>query len=136
MGLWGAGGGTIIFLAGLQGISKTYYEAAMIDGASAFQRLRKVTLPLLTPTIFFALITGIIGALQVYTQSVIMTQSGEPDNATLFYMVLLTKVAFEQLRMGYANALAWILFLIILAITAIQFGFAKRWVHYEGGDAA
>ncbi len=136
MGAWGAGSGAIIFLAGLQGISQTYYEAAMIDGASALQRLRNVTIPLLTPTIFFVLTTGIIGAVQIYTESVVMTQGGEPDHATEFYMVHLVGQAFNYLKIGYANALAWILFVIILIVTVIQLRLANRWVFYEGGDSA
>jgi multiple sugar transport system permease protein len=131
MGLWGAGGGTIIFLAGLQGISQSYYEAATLDGAGNWRRFRNVTLPLLTPTIFFSLITGIIGALQVFSQSFVITQGG-PDRATLFYMVWLYGKAFGELKMGYASALAWILFVIILAITVLQLGLAKKWVYYEG----
>jgi multiple sugar transport system permease protein len=131
MGLWGAGGGTIIFLAGLQGISTSYYEAAILDGASAFRRFRSVTLPLLTPTLFFSLITGAIGTLQVFSQAFVTTGGG-PDRATLFYMVWLYNTAFGQLRMGYASALAWILFLIILAVTVVQLTLSKRWVFYEG----
>jgi multiple sugar transport system permease protein len=131
MGLWGAGGGTIIFLAGLQGISQTYYEAATLDGAGVLKRFRNVTLPLLTPTIFFALVTGVIGALQAFTQAFVMT-SGGPDRATMFYVLNLYNEAFGHLHMGYASALAWILFLIILAITALQLGLGKRWVFYEG----
>ncbi len=136
MGAWGAGGGAIIFLAGLQGISQTYYEAAMIDGANALQRLKNVTIPLLTPTTFFVLTTGIIGAFQIYTESVVMTQGGEPDHATEFYMVHLVAQAFNYLKIGYANALAWILFVIILIVTVIQLRMANRWVFYEGGDSA
>lgn len=131
MGMWGAGGGTIIFLAGLQGISPSYYEAATLDGAGIWRRFRNVTLPLLTPTVFFSLVTGVIGALQVFTQAVVMTDGG-PDRATLFYMVHLYRVAFRDLKMGYASALAWILFVIILVITILQLRGAKRWVYYEG----
>jgi multiple sugar transport system permease protein len=131
MGLWGAGAGTIIYLAGLQAISPSYHEAATIDGAGIWKRFRNVTLPLLTPTIFFSLITGVIGTLQVFTQAVVMTDGG-PDRATLFYMVNLYRAAFNQLRMGYASALAWILFVIILAITLVQLRASKRWVFYEG----
>lgn len=131
MGLWGAGGGTIIYLAGLQGISTSYYEASTIDGANAWQRFKNVTLPLLTPTIFFSLITGVIGAMQVFTQAVVMTDGG-PDRATLFYMVNLYRAAFRELKMGYASALAWILFVIILVLTVIQLRGSKRWVFYEG----
>jgi multiple sugar transport system permease protein len=131
MGMWGAGGGTIIFLAGLQGISQSYYEAATLDGASNYRKFRSVTLPLLTPTIFFSLITGVIGSLQVFSQSFVMTDGG-PDRATMFYMVWLWKTAFGELKMGYASALAWILFAIILIFTVIQLGLAKKWVFYEG----
>jgi len=132
MGLWGAGGGTIIFLAGLQGISQTYYEAATLDGAGIWSRFRSVTFPLLTPTVFFSLVTGVIGALQVFTQASVMTDGG-PDRATMFYVLNLYKEAFGHLHMGYASALAWIMFVIILAITGIQLWGAKRWVFYEGG---
>jgi len=132
MGLWGAGGGTIIFLAGLQGISPTYYEAATLDGAGAIRRFTKVTIPLLTPTLFFAFVTGVIGALQAFSQAFVMTDGG-PDRATLFYVLYLYKEAFGHLHMGFACALAWILFAIILAITALQLWGSKRWVHYEGG---
>jgi multiple sugar transport system permease protein len=132
MGLWGAGGGTIIFLAGLQGISQTYYEAATLDGAGVWRRFRNVTFPLLTPTIFFSVITGIIGALQAFTQAFVMT-SGGPDRATMFYVLNLYNEAFGHLNMGYASALAWILFVIILIITAIQLWLGKKWVFYEGG---
>jgi multiple sugar transport system permease protein len=131
MGMWGAGGGTVIFLAGLQGISTSYYEAATSDGANVWRKFRNVTLPLLTPTIFFSLITGIIGALQVFTQAVVMTGGG-PDRATLFMVVYLYSQAFQSLQMGYASALAWILFTIILVITVIQLQASKRWVYYEG----
>jgi multiple sugar transport system permease protein len=132
MGLWGAGGGTIIFLAGLQGISQTYYEAATIDGAGIMRRFRHVTLPLLTPTIFFSLITGVIGVLQAFTQAFVMTDGG-PDRATMFFVLNLYKEAFGHLHMGFASALAWILFAIILFITVVQLQLAKRWVFYEGG---
>jgi ABC-type sugar transport system permease subunit len=132
MGLWGAGGGTIIFLAGLQGIPQTYYEAATLDGAGVWRRFRNVTFPLLTPTIFFSFITGVIGALQAFTQAFVMTDGG-PDRATMFYVLNLYKEAFGHLHMGYASALAWMLFVVILAVTAIQLWFAKRWVFYEGG---
>ncbi|RYG26437.1 extracellular solute-binding protein [bacterium] len=131
MGLWGAGGGTIIYLAGLQAISNTYYEAATLDGAGNVRKFRSITLPLLTPTIFFSMITGVIGVLQVFDQAFVTTGGG-PDRATMFYMVWLYDTAFGKLQMGYASALAWILFVVILAITVVQLGFAKRWVYYEG----
>ena len=132
MSLWGIGGGMVIYLAGLQGIPQSYYEAASLDGASVWQRFRHVTLPLLTPTIFFTLIIGVIGSFQVFTQGFVMTQGG-PNNATLFYVLYLYENAFQFLKMGYASALAWVLFLIILGFTALQMR-ASRWVHYEGAE--
>jgi multiple sugar transport system permease protein len=130
MSLWGIGGGMVIYLAGLQGIPQVYYEAAMIDGASVWQKFRHVTLPLLTPTIFFTLIMGFIGSFQVFTQGFVMTGGG-PNNATLFYVLYLYQNAFQFLKMGYASALAWVLFLIILVFTLVQMKLS-RWVHYEG----
>lgn len=131
MGLWGAGGGTILFLAGLKGISETYYEAARLDGAGTWTVFRRITLPLLSPTLFFTLVTGTIGALQTFTQSFVMTQGG-PNNATMFAMLHLYLQGFKSLKLGYASALAWILFAIIMVLTVIQFQVGKRWVHYEG----
>ena len=130
MGLWSAGGGMIIWLAGLKGISETYYEAAALDGASAWQRFRHVTLPLLSPYIFFNLIMGLIGTLQIFTQAFIMTQGG-PVDSTLFYAYHLFNSAFRFLQMGYASALGWILFLVVFGLTLVQLKFSKRWVHYE-----
>jgi multiple sugar transport system permease protein len=131
MSLWGVGAGMIIFIAGLQGVPQALYEAAEIDGAGAISKFRNVTLPMLTPTIFFTLIMGVIGSFQVFTQALIMTDGG-PHNSTLFYVLYLYRAAFQDLRMGYASALAWLLFVIILAVTLVQFRFS-RWVYYEGG---
>lgn len=133
MGLWGAGGGTIILLAGLQNISQQYYEASKIDGAGPIRQFFKITLPLLSPTLFFSLITGVIGSFQVFTQAFVITGGG-PNNATVFYMLNLYNMAFRDLQMGYASALAWILFVIILIFTAIQLKAAKKWVFYEGDE--
>lgn len=133
MSLWGIGGGMVIFLAGLQGIPQTYYEAASLDGANTWQKFRHVTIPLLTPTIFFTLVIGVIGSFQVFTQGFVMTGGG-PNNATLFYVLYLYQSAFQQLKMGYASALAWVLFLIILICTIIQMKTA-RWVHYGEAEA-
>ncbi len=133
MSLWAIGGGMVIYLAGLQGIPQSYYEAADIDGASVWQKFRNVTLPLLTPTIFFTIIMGIIGSFQVFTQGYIMT-SGGPNNATTYYVLYLYQNAFNYLKIGYASALAWVLFFIILGITLVQMRMS-RWVHYEGADA-
>ena len=130
MSLWGIGGGMVIYLAGLQGIPQSYYEAAELDGANVWQKFKHVTLPLLTPTIFFTLIIGIIASFQTFTQGFVMTQGG-PNNATLFYALYLYENAFQFLKMGYASALAWVLFLIILVFTALQMKMSG-WVHYEG----
>lgn len=130
MALWGVGGGMIIYLAGLQGIPEELYEAAEIDGANSFQKFRKVTIPMLSPTIFFNLIMSIIGAFQVFGAAFIMTGGG-PMNATLFYVLYLFQNAFMYFRMGYASAMAWLLFLIIMTLTLIQFKLAPKWVHYQ-----
>jgi multiple sugar transport system permease protein len=131
MGLWGVGGGMIIYLAGLKGISASLYEAATIDGAGPARRFWNVTLPMLSPLIFYNLMMEIIGSFQVFTQAYIMTGPG-PDDSTLFYVLNLYRQAFEFHNMGYASALAWILFLIILALTLFVFASSKRLVYYEG----
>lgn len=131
MGLWGVGGAMIIYLAGLQGIPEELYEAAKIDGASAWQRFRNVTLPLLTPTILYQLIIGTLASFQFFTPAYIMTGGG-PQDSTLFYSLYLFKNAFEWMRMGYASAMAWILFAIVLIVTTIQLKLANKWVYYEG----
>jgi len=120
----------IIWLAGLKGISESYYEAAAIDGAGPVRRFFNVTIPLLSPYIFFNLIMGLIGTFQIFTQAFIMTQGG-PVNSTLFYAYHLFNNAFRYLQMGYASALAWLLFAIIFALTLLQMHLSKRWVHYE-----
>lgn len=130
MAMWGVGGGMVLYLAGLQSVPEYLYEAARIDGANALGQFRHVTLPLLTPTIFFNLIMGVIGSFQVFNQSYIMTGGG-PDNATLFYVLYLFRHAFQYFHMGYASAMAWILFVVVLAFTLAQFALARRWVHYE-----
>lgn len=133
MGLWSAGSSMIIWLAGLKGIPDHLYEAAQIDGAGWWSQFRHVTIPMLSPYIFFNLIMGIIGTLQIFTQAFVMT-SGGPVGATLFYVYYLFNNAFQYLRMGYASAMAWILFVIILALTLVQLKLAPRWVHYEGEE--
>ncbi len=130
MGLWGAGGGMIIWLAGLKGIGQSYYEAAAIDGATTWQQFRYITIPMLTPYIFFNLIMGLIGTFQIFTQAFIMTQGG-PINSTLFFAYHLFNNAFRYMNMGYAAAMAWFLFLIVVALTAIQMRLSQKWVHYE-----
>ena len=129
MGLWGAGGGMILWLAGLQGIPQQLYEAASIDGAGVFRRFRSITLPMLTPYIFFSVVVGIIGVFQIFAQALILTQGG-PADSTLFYVYYLFNNAFRYFKMGYASAQAWVLFAIILILTLIQWRLSKRWVHY------
>ena len=130
MSLWGIGGGIVIYLARLQGIPTELYEAAEIDGAGTWARILRITVPLMTPVIFFNLIMGIIGSFQVFTQAYVMTNGG-PNNASLFYVLYLYNNAFRYYRMGYASALAWILFLILIALTLMVFRTASRWVYYE-----
>ena len=131
MSLWGVGGGMIIYLAGLQGIPTQLYEAADIDGANPVQKFWKITLPMLSPTIFFNLVMGVIGSFQVFTSSFVMTQGG-PHYATLFYLLYLYQKAFQYFQMGYAAAMAWILFFIILVCTLLVFKSSAGWVYYEG----
>ena len=130
MSIWGFGGSMVIFLAGLQGIPVHLYEAAAIDGAAAWSKFWHITLPLMTPSIFFVLTTGIIGAFQAFTTIYIMTQGG-PGDATRVYALYLYESAFKFYRMGYASALAWGLFFIVLSVTLLQFWLARRWVYYE-----
>jgi multiple sugar transport system permease protein len=142
MSLWGVGGGALIFLAALQGIPRELYDAASLDGAGSFARFRHITLPMISPAMFFSLIMGIIGSFQVFAQAFVMTGAaqpgaeGGPNNATLFLVLHLYKKAFQEFRMGYAAALAWVLFFIVLAFTITQKRLSRRWVYYEGGDGA
>ncbi len=129
MRLWGAGGGMILWLAGLQGIPNQLYEAAAIDGAGPLRRFWSITLPMLTPYVFFSLIVGVIGVFQIFGQALILTQGG-PADSTLFYVYYLFNNAFRYFKMGYASAQAWILFVIVLVLTLIQWRLSKKWVHY------
>jgi multiple sugar transport system permease protein len=129
MSLWGAAGGMVILLAGLQSIPQFYYEAATLDGAGIWSKFKSVTFPLLTPSLFFCFITGIIGTFQVFTQALVGTNGG-PNDSTRFVVLNLYGAAFQQLRMGYASAMAWILFVVILALTVINMR-ANKLVHYE-----
>ena len=133
MALWrGAGGNTMmIFLAGLQGIPGELYEAAAIDGANGWHRFRHVTVPMLSPTVFFNLVLGVIGALQVFASALVASRGG-PAYATWFYALHIYNEAFVNFKMGYAAALAWIFFVIVLAITYIQVRLSGRWVYYAG----
>ena len=131
--LWNVGGGIVIYLAGLQGIPTELYEAAHIDGASSWRRFWSVTVPLMTPVLFFQLIVGMIGAFQVFTNPLVLTNGG-PANATLVYVLYLYQNAFSFFKMGYASALAWILFLLALALTIVSFWSSNRWVYYEASE--
>ena len=134
MGIWGVGAPAIIFLAALQGVPEVLYEAARIDGAGRWRRLRHITLPLVSPATLFLVITGIIGTFQLFTSAYVVTGgTGGQDNSLLFTVVYLYQLAFTELRMGYASALAWILFLVILAVSVLTFRATRRLVYYEGG---
>lgn len=130
MSFWQLGVPMLIFLAGLQNIPTHLYEAAALDGAGVIQRVRYVTIPLLTPLIFFNLVMGVISSFQVFTQVFIMTGGG-PLHSTLVYVLYLYNQSFLWFRMGVGSAMAWILFIIIFTLTLIQFRFSK-WVYYEG----
>lgn len=131
MSLWGIGPMMIIFLAGLQGVPRQLYEAVDVDGGNALHKLRHITLPMVTPTILFNLVLSIIGTMQTFTQAYIMTQGG-PNNASLFYVLYLYRKAFQESDMGYASALAWVLFIIIAVLSFVVLRSSNRWVYYEG----
>jgi multiple sugar transport system permease protein len=131
MGLWAMGVTMVIFLAGLQDIPTHLYEAAQIDGAGPFTRFRHVTLPMMSPVILFTVIIGIIDSFQIFTPSLIITNGG-PDHASLFYGLYLYQNAFRYLKMGYASALAWLLFFIIVLLTLVVFRVTGKFVYYEG----
>lgn len=130
MSIWGVGGPMLIYLGGMQGIPTQLYEAAEIDGASWWQSYIHITLPLITPVIFYNLVTSMIGTFQVFIPAFIITQGG-PNYASYFYVLNLFKHAFQYYHMGYASALAWILFIIVLILTIIAFRIANYWVYYE-----
>jgi multiple sugar transport system permease protein len=134
LSLWTSGGSRmIIFLAGLQTVPRDLLEAAHLDGANAWQRFRNVTLPMISPVLLFNLILTTIGAFQVFTSPYVMTGGG-PGNASLFYVLYLYRNAFQYMQMGYASALAWVLFLILLVFTLAQFRIMRDWIYYEGGN--
>jgi multiple sugar transport system permease protein len=130
LSLWGVGGGAVIYLAGLQNIPPHLYEAAEIDGANGWQRFWKITLPLLTPTLFFQLVLNLIATFQVFTQSYIATNGG-PLDSTFFFMLYIYNKAFRSFQMGYGSALAWILTVIIFVVTLFVFRSSPYWVYYE-----
>jgi len=133
MSLWSVGGGMIVYLAGLQSIPTTLYEAATIDGATAWQRFWRITLPLITPVIFYNLVTGIIGTFQYFTNAYVMVNPpGGPVEATLFYNLYLYKNTFWYMRMGMGSAMAWFLLFVVLVMTMLVFRSSAAWVYYEG----
>jgi multiple sugar transport system permease protein len=134
MAVWGMGNSMVIFLAGLQDVPMSLYEASIIDGANWLQRLTNVTLPMISPVIYFNVVMGTIGGFQAFAQSLVMTGTsgvGAPEQSTLFYVLQLYSVGFLDMRMGYASAMAWVLFIIILALTFAATRLSKRWVTYD-----
>ena len=133
MGVWGIGNTIIIYLSGLQGVGEELYEASSIDGANSFQRFFKITLPMISPTIFFNVVMAVISSFQYFTQAFVMTEGG-PLNSTLFYNPYLYTKAYTELKMGYAAALAWIMFIIILFFTLLVIKSSSFWVYYQNDD--
>ena len=136
MKLWSVGGGMLLYLASLQGVPKTMYEAAEIDGAGTFQKFFKITIPMITPVIFFDIVTSLIGGFQIFQEAYVMTENGDggPVNSLLFYNLHMWNNAFEMFNMGYASSMAWVLFVIVMVLTVINLKIGKKWVYYEGGD--
>jgi multiple sugar transport system permease protein len=132
IGMWTAGNAMVIYLAGLQDVPAALYEAADLDGASAWQKTLKVTLPMISPVILFNLVMGIIGHLQVFTEPYVMFPGGGPARSTYFYTMYMFENAFKYHKMGYTCAMGWIMFLIILVLTLISFRFSEKHVHYGG----
>lgn len=132
MGLWGLGAPIVIYLAALQGVPQELYEAAELEGCGRWRRIWHITVPMISPVILFNVIMGLINSFQYFTQAYVMTQGG-PDNASLFYAVYLYRQAFQYLNFGYASAMAWLLFIVILAATVLVFRSSAKWVYY-GGD--
>lgn len=132
MSLWGVGGSAVIYLAGLQNVPDQLYEAASVDGANRLQKFVRITLPMLTPTIFFQLVLGMIGAFQTFTPAFIAAgRSGGPLQSGLFYMLYIYNRSFESMRMGYGSALAWIMTVFIMVLTVLVFRSSSYWVYYE-----
>lgn len=133
MGVWQTGATMLIFLAGFQGIPRQLYEAAEVDGATFRHKFTRITVPMMTPSLFFNLVVGLINGFQVFTQAYIIT-SGGPNNRSNFVVLNLYKAAFVQGKMGKACAIAWVIFCIVVVLTVVNFSFSNRWVYYESGD--
>lgn len=129
MGIWAVGAPMVIYLAALQGVPAEMYEVAALEGAGPWQRTRHVTLPMISPAILFNVVLSLVASLQYFTQAYVMTQGG-PTNATLFYSLYLYNQAFQYLHLGYASAMAWLLFVIVVVITLLLFRSSSRWVYY------
>lgn len=132
--MWSQGTAMVIFLAALQDVPRALYDAALVDGADALRRFRHITVPMCTPAILFVLLTGMIGMFQYFAMGWILTQGG-PNSATEFYSMYLYRNAFTYFKMGYASALAWILFMIVILLTVAIFRSSARWVYYAGGQS-
>ncbi len=130
MSIWGCGGGMVLYLAALQDVPQELHDSAAIDGATAWHRLRHVTLPMISPILLFTLVMGLIGTMQYFAQAYVMT-SGGPWDSTLFYALNLFNTAFTEYRLGYASAMAWIMFAIILTVTLIMMKVSNRFVYYH-----
>lgn len=133
MASWGVGAPMLIYLAAMQGVPTTLYEAAIIDGANAFQRYIFITVPMISPAIFFNFVLSLIGSFQVFTPAFVITEGG-PRYASYFFVYHLYQHAFNYFEMGYASGLAWVLFVVILAFTLLVFRGGERWVYYESGE--
>jgi multiple sugar transport system permease protein len=134
IGLWGIGNAMLINIAGLQSVPSELYEAARIDGAGAWSLFRRITIPMMSPILLYNLVISLIVTFQYFTQAYVMTNGrGDPNNATLFINLVLFREAFVQNRMGYASAIGWLLFVIVLALTLALFAFSRKRVYYAGG---
>ena len=135
-GLWGVGGGMVIYLAGLQNVPDSLHEAAKIDGAGTIRRFLSITIPMISPTLLFAFVMTVIGSFQIFTPVFLLGSingiTGGPQNSLVFWVVHIYNHAFFYFRMGYASALAWLLFLLLMALTLVQFRLSSKWVYYEG----
>lgn len=129
MSLWGVGNSMVIYLAAIKDVPQYLYEAATIDGASTWQKLKAITLPTISPVIFFNVIMGVIGSFQFFTEAYVMTKGG-PENSTTFYALYLFQRAWNYLDMGYASAMAWVMVVIVMGVTALLFKFQHKWVSY------